>query len=493
MQRRRTHVRRWIALPLICVVVAGAAAATARTDARRLLVATTPSTAPLATGIGDSIFQGTQGPTAYAMARHAGATYARVMVSWQSIAPKTRPASGFDPTDPTSPYYHWDALDASVAAAHANHITPILDIVSPPGWTYSVKPGVDTGGSPNVADLHAFATAIAKHYDGSGPAPAEHVFSVWNEPNFKQNLYPVSPGYYRSMLNAVASSVHAVDPANLVAAGELAPVKHAPTAGHKNDVIPPLTFMQEMLCLSKTAPVHRTCSAKAQFDIWAHHPYSDKGPFGKASIAGGVELGDLPKMRGLLQTAERLGAISAAKPPQFWVTEVGWSSNAPNKHGVPLGLETRWLAETMYQMWRSGVTVGTWFLLQDMPATTPFQSGLYFRSTSLADARAKPLLTPFRFPFVAYLKSQGKVQIWGRDTTGDARTVRIRERAGAKTWKTVATITANKHGIFEATLPLGATSSYWLQATAPGSGDSAAFALRVPQNENLNVTPFPRN
>ena len=31
---------------------------------------------------------------------------------------------------------------------------------------------------------------------------------------------------YRSMVNAVAASVHAVNPNNLVVAGELAPFKH---------------------------------------------------------------------------------------------------------------------------------------------------------------------------------------------------------------------------------------------------------------------------
>src|SRR5262249_48194961 len=153
----------------------------------------------------------------------------------------------------------------------------------------------------------------------------------------------------------------------------------------------------------------------------------------------GVELGDLPKMNKLLQTAQRLGAITSAKPVQFWVTEVGWSSNPPNKHGVPIGLETRWVAESMYQMWTSGVAVGTWFLLEDRPTTSPFQSGLYFRAHVLADAHPKLLLPAFRFPFVAYLKSGGKVQIWGRVTTGNQQAVTIERqiRSGAL-WRPVA-------------------------------------------------------
>jgi hypothetical protein len=490
---------RWIAFPLTCVVVAvaciAATTATAKTDARTLLVATTGPTAPLATGIADPVFTGSQAATAFELSRQAGATYARFVVSWASIAPKTLPVSGFDPADPTSPYYRWSSLDATVSAAQAAGITPILDIVSPPTWAYRVQPGAWKGGAPQISALGAFATALATHYDGSGPAPVAHIFSVWNEPNYNKNLYPQSASFYRLMVNAVADSVHAVDPANLVLAGELAPFRHTPTTRDRNHAIPPLTFMRNMLCISKTKPAVLTCNKPAEFDVWTHHPYSDTGPYGKAKFSGGVELGDLPKMNSLLQTAERLGAIASAQPVQFWVTEFGWSSNPPNKHGVPIMLEARWVAESMYQMWKSGVTVGTWFQLWDKPIHSPFQSGLYFRgSSSLADAQPKILLTPFRFPFVAYLKPHGQVQIWGRDATSDMQDVTIQERIrGVGKWTTAATVTSNAYGIFTATLSLGADFTYTLRASAPGSGNSGVFKLEVPFNENMNVTPFPRN
>jgi hypothetical protein len=483
---------RRIALVLTCIAVAGVAAtaATARTDTSKLIIVKTGLTAPIWSGLGDPVFQSSQQKTAYQMAHNAGATYARLLVHWAAIAPSPKPASGFNPADPTSKYYHWAALDASVAAANSNGVTPILDIVSPPKWGYSVKPGSWTGGSPNLSALGYFATAIAKHFNGA--SPSAHVFSVWNEPNFNRNLYPQSESYYLKMVNAVAASVHKVNPADLVGAGELAPYKHTPSKTDKNQVIPPIEFMQKMLCLSTTTPVKRTCSGQAHFDFWAHHPYSDKGPFGKASVSGGVELGDLPKMNSLLQTAWKLGAISSAQHVQFWVTELGWDSNKPNVHGVPLTLLTRWLAESYYQMWKSGVTVGTWFLLQDEASSTPFQSGLYFRSTStLNKAVVKPIRTPFTFPFVAYLKSGGKVQVWGRDKTGIAEAVSIQQKIGSKSWKTVATITANKYGIFQGTLALGAHTTDSMRAIASDSGTSAAFKLAVPANENMNVVPFP--
>src|SRR5207249_157184 len=173
-------------------------------------------------------------------------------VAWKSVAPLTLPSKGFVPTDPASPYYHWGNLDAAVSAAVAHGIGPILTVVTTPNWAYNVQPGTWTGGDPKIDALGAFATALARRYDGSGPAPAVHAFSVWNEPNLTRNLFPQDPTYYLQMANAVADSVHAVNPANLALAGELAPAKHPPLATDKNNAIPPLTWLRTMLCISDT-------------------------------------------------------------------------------------------------------------------------------------------------------------------------------------------------------------------------------------------------
>lgn len=485
---------RRLALLLLCGAVAAvsASAATGLTAPAVFKAATGP-TAPLATGLYDPIFQGSKATTAASMASNAGASYVRLTVPWGEIAPVTRP-NGWNPANPSSPGYDWAVLDGSVSAAMQVGLTPILNIVGgPPNWAYAVKPVGAGGGTPKLDALGAFATAVATRYDGSGPAPAVHIFSVWNEPNFNRNLSPQSPDMYREMVNAVADSVRAVDPTNLVIAGELAPFKHKPSRKDKNSVIPPLVFMHSMLCTTGGKNPHRTCSEQAKFDVWAHHPYSDTGPLGKAASNGGVELGDLPAMAAVLRTAVKLGAIaSTTNHVQFWVTEFGWSSNPPNTNATPVDLEARWLAESLMQIWKSGATVAVWFLLQDEPLSTPFQSGLYLGSGRLSDAVAKPLLKPFRFPFVAYLKQKGNIFVWGRDGTSDKQVVTIDRRIGATgTWTTVATITSNSNGIFQGTLRIKAGPRDFLRASAPGSGTSALFSLKVPRNEHMRVTPFP--
>jgi cellulase (glycosyl hydrolase family 5) len=436
---------------------------------------TTPGTAPLVTAIADpALYGGSQRVAAFQMTRAAGATYARLSVIWRAIAPSVRP-QGFVATDPTSGGYSWGGLDAAVQAADAAGLTPILDISSVPRWAYSRQPHSPNAGTPKTSALGDFATALARHY------PDEHVFQVWNEPNLSLDLYPISTKSYRNMVNAVASAVHAADPANLVVAGSLEPVGHPKRKGQKWYSIAPLAFMRSLLCLSKGSHPHPTCNNPVHFDVWSHHPYTTGGPFGRARIRDDVELGDLPRMRSLLRAGVRTHHIVSAHAVKFWVTEFGWDTRPPRPNAASLSLAARWTAESLHQMWLSGVSLVTWYLLQDYPSPSPYQSGFYFNSDTLGDARPKPGLTAFRFPFVAYLK-RGGVSIWGRVATSDARTVGIQLRHGKHGhWKTVASIESNHYGIFKGKLPIRASKKDSVRATASGSGNSLAFTLTRPK------------
>ena len=182
-------------------------------------------------------------------------------------------------------------------------------------------------------------------------------------------------------------------------------------------------------------------------------------------------------MRALLKAAVRLKNVVAAHPVQFWVTEFGWNTNPPRKHSPSLGLAARWTAESLHQMWLSGVSLVTWFLLDDLPPPSYYQSGLFFHSSSVDLARPKPVLTAFRFPFVAY-RHRSTVSVWGRAATSDRELVTVQRRHGKKArWRTVALVRSNEFGIFKATVKLKASRSDWLRAIAQGSGTSLAFSL----------------
>ncbi|HEY3549696.1 MAG TPA: cellulase family glycosylhydrolase [Gaiellaceae bacterium] len=438
------------------------------------------------TALADAIQLNRANSRAFALARSAGAQYVRLIVRWRSIAPATLPP-GFDASDPNSPGYSWGAIDATVEAAETAGLTPILNIGAIPSWAYANNPDGVNGGSPNTDALGQFATALATHFDGQNVdgVPAANVFEVWNEPNLSLNLSPADASVYRDMVNAVADSVHAVDPANVVVAGELDPFGHAKSKKQKWYSVRPLAFMRSLLCLSKGSHPHASCRKKVHFDVWSHHPYTYGGPFGHARIRDDVELGDLPRMRALLQAAVRLHHVVSVKPVQFWVTEFGWDSNPPRPHAAPMALAARWTAESLYSAWHSGVSLLTWFGLEDQRSPSPYKSGLYFHGRSLDSLRPKPVLTAFRFPFVAYRHAKS-VSVWGRTATSATARVAVQFRHGKRgRWKTVGFIVANSNGIFRATLRLKASKADWLRAVAPGSGKSLAFSLTVPHHPHI--------
>ena len=287
------------------------------------------------------------------------------------------------------------------------------------------------------------------------------------------------------MVNAVADSVHAVDPSNLVVAGGLDPFGHVKTKGQEWYSVRPLAFMRSLLCVSKGSHPHSTCDDPIHFDVWSHHPYTYGGPFGHAKLPDDVELGDLPKMRAVLSAGVRLHHVVSAQPVQFWVTEFGWDTNPPRKHAASLGLAARWTAESLHQMWLSGVSLVTWFLLEDLPEPEllaerpllprnvtrerPGQAGAYRLPLPLRRLPAQldgERLGPRRD------ERQG-----ARDGPAPAR----QERARGVRWHSCGRMTS---GIFKATLRLKASKKDWLRASAVGSGRSLAFSLTVPHHPN---------
>ena len=463
-----------ISVAVAAVVLAAVAASSGAASSVRTYA--THGTLPLRTSVDDPFtLTGAQRATGFLKARAAGASYVRIVVAWNSIAPTTRPA-GFDPADPTSHGYDWNWYDSTIDSAEKAELTPILDIARAPEWALAKSHGKRVF-TPQASALGQFAKALALHYDGKHDAPPAHVFQVWNEPNLSQDLSPVSAAAYRGMVNAVATSVHAVSGTNLVVAGGLDPFGNKAKTWHS---VSPLAYMRSLLCLSKGTHPHRTCRNVMHFDVWSHHPYTFNGPFGHATRPDDVSLGDLPKMRTLLRAAVKSHRVVSSHPVQFWVTEFSWDTLPPRRHAAPVGLASRWTAEALYQMWRSGVSLVTWFGLEDKGGKGPYQSGLFFHASSLARAKAKPLRTAFRFPFVAYL-GRGNVSVWGRDATSDTQVVAIQRRHGTHgNWRTVARIRSNRTGIFRAKLKLAASKKDWLRATAAGSGNSLAFSLTRP-------------
>jgi hypothetical protein len=445
-----------------------------------------PEPAMLQTAILDQpAFAGQGSDAAFSKVGDTGATVARLILDWRTVAPETLP-SRFSASDPGDPAYDWKNFDFQVRAAVRHGLRPIVNIAAAPAWATARKV---RGGpyKPDPAKLAEITKAAARRYSGNfGTLPRVRYWQLWNEPNLAVDLRPqfvgrtlYSPHWYRRMLNAFADAVHSVHANNLVIAGATAPFTSR--AGKQSSWGPgPLLFLRTMLCLSEK--LKPTCSQKSHFDIWAHHPYTAGGPTHHANIADDVSIPDLPRMKAVLDAGVWAGHIVSRERVRFWVTEFSWDTNPPDPNAMPLALQTRWVSEALYRMWTSGVSLVTWFSLEDQPlATSRYQSGLYFRN-----GRPKPTLRAFRFPFVAFAGARA-TEIWGRAPSSKPGTVAIEQQFG-RAWKRLGTMKTNAYGIFSGRYASSGKGPLRARLIGPSADVSQPFSLAEPPDRSYR--PF---
>jgi hypothetical protein len=453
---------------------------------------------PLRTGVyidpGLAPWSGSPPALAFNRIVSTGATSARITLYWYQVAPAAKPVT-WDPANPADPNYRWGNYDALVQNAVRRGLTPLITIMAAPTWAQGPFPQPPLNSDlPDPTALGQFAKAAARRYGGTFHGlPRVRWWQAWNEPNISLYLVPqlesgqpVSPAWYRKMLNAFANSVHSVHANNLVVTGGLAPFRDiTPGVVSQDPDWGPLSFMRNLLCLSKS--LQPTCSDKATFDVWAMHPYTSGGPLHHAQLPNDVSLGDLPEVRQTLNAAVRAHHINSRGPVQFWVTEFSWDSYPPDPQAIPMSLLSRWVAEGMYRMWQNGVSLVTWLMLRDQPLspTSYLQSGLYFEGQTLQADRPKPILKAFRFPLVA-LPSRSRVLVWGRTPAGKPGRVVV-QRSFKGGWSQLAIVRTNRYGIFQRTFKTAPTGS--IRARVFGRPDFAV-PFGIPPVPDHFYNPF---
>jgi Cellulase (glycosyl hydrolase family 5) len=411
---------------------------------------------PMYTGISDlGELDGPNAALAVDRMRAAGSTFVRTQLTWSEVAPN-QPANAADPADPA---YTWTVFDKRLQLIKAHGLEPIVTVFAVPRWaSFGADP------TPDITALSQFLHAAALRYSGRYQGlPHIRYWEIWNEPNASRYLAPVfknkkpwSPGYYRRMVNAAADAIHSVRPDDDVIAGAFTPF----TRRFKDFVaIGPLKFMAQMLCMSLGPHPHPTCSAKMRFDIISTHPYTSGGPTHHAQNPDDVSLGDLPKMRRLLDASVKAGKIVSNRRVRFWVTEFSWDSAPPDPTAVPMKIHARWTSQALYVMWKSGINVCIWLQLRDVPIGQGFnQGGLYFDGKTFASDKPKLSLEAFRFPFVAF-RHATRATVWGRTPKSRPAVVSIQQRTRTG-WHQLARLRANRYGIFQGSVALrGETGS----------------------------------
>ncbi len=365
-------------------------------------------------------------------------------------------------------------LDPRVQEIAGAGLTPVFLVTDAPRWAEpkgGTKLDYAAGAyEPNAKALGQFAQALAKRYSGSYPnpmvpgrkLPRVRYIQAWAEANTSFHLAPqwskvngktVNNGaiLYRSMLNAFYAGAHAGDRSVKVIASGLEGYGDAPFSGLNR--AHPVTFLQNLLCLSSTNKRVKCAGGPAHFDILAADPYDAFSPTTNSVSKLDAPAPDLNRLTASVKAAVRAGTLLPRKNKPLWVTEFGYDSNPPNPNAISTATQAKWLEEGLYVFWRQGASAAMWYLVRDQtpPYDENYFSGVYFRS-----GKKKPSFTAYRFPFVVMstaatatgkTKPSTAAQAWGISPVGG--TVKVQFRSGG--WKTIRTFHVGKNAIFDFT------------------------------------------
>ena len=393
-----------------------------------------------------------QSPVAYGVFNQVAASTVRIQLQWKVVAPVVLPA-GFDPTNPADPHYRWTGIDAAVRAAAQHGARPLVDIYGAPAWAQpaGAPPTLPAGvaWNPDANQYGAFALALARRYSGQFPDPLNpgtnlprvKLWEIWNEENANV-FYLAAPdlvGEYRSLLNAAYSSIKSVHSDSVVAIGGLSPVFV------KGEVVAPLQFAASLMCLRRVHTHYvrsHPCPVKAHFDVLAVHPYAlAVTPTKHAYHYDDTLVADMGKVRTLLTAAKKLHSVSPNIDHPLWVTEWEWYSNPPVPSlGDPPNLAARYTAWSMYEFWRTGTSLVTWYDLFPLASGAPI--------SPLVDVPGQPSLKQeaFGFPVIAVVKRHGYV--WGRAPVKHRVKVFVQHLVKGR-WRSVGSVRTKSDGVFQ--------------------------------------------
>ncbi|HEY3543694.1 MAG TPA: glycosyl hydrolase [Gaiellaceae bacterium] len=307
-----------------------------------------------------------------------------------AVANNRRPT---DPNDPGDQAYNWALYDRLVQYAHDTGIQVVFSILFTPKWANGGK--ARTVPPKNYKDLENFAYAAAERYSGlwippewqqnaslgigNHPLPKVNMWTAWNEPN---NPLWLTPQYkrvgktwrvesafnYAKICNAVMAGVHSKFLGPLsdehVACGVTGP-KGNDAPATKRASVDALTFLTQ---------AHRF--GMKDFDVYAHHPYADKGAESPSYIPKGKQ-----KMRVQLGNINTLLKLVSKYygPKHLWITEYGYQTNPPDKtvFGISWKTQAKYMAQA-YAIARKNprIDMMLWFMVRDEPNIGGWQSGL---------------------------------------------------------------------------------------------------------------------
>ncbi len=421
----------------------------------------------------DAVFLGLTGRSpdaALAESKGLGADAVRVVVSWRRAAPysanRTLPA-GIDASDPRAGY-DWSGPDAAVSRARAHGLKVILDLSpSIPYWGSSEpnrcphpigghpKLGLGCFWKPDARKFGRFATAAARHYKGRVA-----FYSIWNEPNLENYLYPQSQKTKSGTVDFAAKRFR-----ELWIAGHRSIARVEPKMGKRvlfgetAAISSPRDTLYSALCLNRrgrpyTGAMKRLqgCSKPAKLPIagLAVHPYNQSAlgnVFTRSPTGASLTMAYLSRATRLLKVAEKYKRVPKGRG--IYVTETGFQSLPANRRGLSLISQARALNESDRLFYGDPRVRSTaQFELFDVPdegGQDIFNTGL-----RLQDGTAKPSFAAYRLPLVVSRLGRKGTEVWGqvRPARGRARAVISVSRSAKGPFKRLRSVRTNSAGYY---------------------------------------------
>jgi hypothetical protein len=390
--------------------------------------------------------------------RHLGVQTVRLAIRWSKIAPSpnSRKQPNFNAADPNAyPRGAWSIYDRIVADARTDGI----QLMFVPGgyaplWAQGANPGKYGAHydprfafMPSASAFKLFAEAVGTRY------PTVHLWELYNEPNFGEDLAPqaingsrilYAPVMYRALAGAEWGALHATGHGrDAILLGALAARGAQVTSNRSSGGLPgaygetkPLDFIRELYCLDPHYHAYRgdaaaarkcptTSAAAGQFrgqnpalfsaTGWSVHPYpltndSNSPPnTTRYHDPSYVTFLQLPNMASALDRIQRV--YNSSKRFPVWNTEFGYITNPPNADpthpDVSPATQAYYDNWAEYLSWRNSRIASTMqFLLYDpnpvigTPECGGFASGLIFYPTTLPTPGCTPI--PFGVPKPGY-------------------------------------------------------------------------------------------
>jgi hypothetical protein len=408
--------------------------------------------------------------------RALGVNMVRVIVVWAQIAPGwdgRTPPRAFDASDPaTYPDANWAPYDAIVKQAAADGIAVDFTLsggaprwAEGPGIPAAALDNVYWAWRPSARDFGQFVQAVGRRYSGSyvppgqtDPLPRVRFWSIWNEPNFGEDLGPqavngstvsVAPGMYRNLVEQAWSALQATGHGrDTILIGEFAPRGMSARATRKRPQgLPgqfaqtkPLQFLRTLYCVdsayrelrgaaARAVGCPSTAAASRRFrqnnpglfrpSGLADHPYPANQP-PTIETSRDPDIAPFPRLANLEHAIDRVQRVYGShRRLPIYSTEYGYITRPPNRGKfVSPATAAYYLNWAEYLSWRQPRIVSTMQYLLSDPSLGPsaagdggFASGLEF-----SDGRAKPSYAAYRLPLYLPVSTgrRGRtLEVWG--------------------------------------------------------------------------------